>query len=375
MAVRATGRRARRKRFGSREQILGHLRRLIISGELAAGDRLPTRDDLVQSFSTSKRTVQEALVQLAHEGLAHARGPLGTYVSDSPRTVEYGLVFEARTHPAAPWSTFLRTIQHEAEAVGTALGRRLICYYSSAGHPEGEDYRHLMWDVQIHRVAGLVFVNPPFVLATSPAVRHPDMPRIGIMASPTFGIPAVYPDSFSFEQRALDYLRSRGRTRLGVVLMGAGGPLPDAHIEETARQRGLSLPTYCRQYCGFGTAEAATNITHVLMRLPPADRPNGLLLGDDNLVDPALAGLVAAGARVPEDVEVVAHCNYPLDHAAPLPVVRLGFDCRTLLRRCVELLDVVRLGGRAPDLTLVPAIFEQEFVKSAAGQTPTSRRS
>ena len=36
------------------------------------------------------------------------------------------------------------------------------------------------------------------------------------------------------------------------------------------------------------------------------ERPDGLVIWDDNLVDSALSGIVAAGVRVPDEVSVCA---------------------------------------------------------------------
>ncbi len=60
------------------QQVEEQIRTAILSGELAAGDRLPSEMELASQFSVSRTTVREALRALVAQGLvAKARGPRG----------------------------------------------------------------------------------------------------------------------------------------------------------------------------------------------------------------------------------------------------------------------------------------------------------
>jgi GntR family transcriptional regulator, transcriptional repressor for pyruvate dehydrogenase complex len=50
------------------------LRRLIVSGELKAGDRLPTEAELAEQFGVNRSTVREGIRQLENEGLVSREG-------------------------------------------------------------------------------------------------------------------------------------------------------------------------------------------------------------------------------------------------------------------------------------------------------------
>ena len=68
-------------------QLYEALRRAILDGKLAAGDRLPSSRDLTQDLSLSRNTVVAALSQLAVEGYLVSRVGSGTFVKDSvPKT-------------------------------------------------------------------------------------------------------------------------------------------------------------------------------------------------------------------------------------------------------------------------------------------------
>lgn len=58
------------------------VRERVRSGEMTAGERLPTEKELIQAFGVSRTTVREALARLAAEGLVTARQGLGVFVTD-----------------------------------------------------------------------------------------------------------------------------------------------------------------------------------------------------------------------------------------------------------------------------------------------------
>lgn len=70
--------------------------------------------------------------------------------------------------------------------------------------------------------------------------------------------------------------------------------------------------------------------------------------------------MAAAGARVPDEMVVIAHTNFPYPTPAAVPVVRLGFAIDDLLATCFARLEQQRRGETAPALTLLPAMFENE---------------
>jgi len=65
--------------------IAAAISRLVTSGELAPGSRLPTVRDLAKRLGVSPTTVSEAWRTLTDAGAIDARGRRGTYVLDAPR--------------------------------------------------------------------------------------------------------------------------------------------------------------------------------------------------------------------------------------------------------------------------------------------------
>lgn len=62
-------------------QVAEHLRDLIASGKLAAGEHLPNEIDLAQSFTLSRPTMRQALDELVRDGLITRRRGIGTVVT------------------------------------------------------------------------------------------------------------------------------------------------------------------------------------------------------------------------------------------------------------------------------------------------------
>jgi DNA-binding LacI/PurR family transcriptional regulator len=91
-----------------------------------------------------------------------------------------------------------------------------------------------------------------------------------------------------------------------------------------------------------------------------SERPDALLILDDNLVEHATAGLIAAGVRVPEDLDVVAHCNFPWPTPSVLPLTRIGFNNTEVVRHCVDLIDAMCAGQTVPAITEIAAVREDE---------------
>lgn len=65
-------------------QLARELRRQITDGELAAGQRLPSENTLIQRYGFARETVRRALRELRTEGLIVVRPGIGTWVREMP---------------------------------------------------------------------------------------------------------------------------------------------------------------------------------------------------------------------------------------------------------------------------------------------------
>ncbi|MBN9058887.1 MAG: FadR family transcriptional regulator, partial [Rhizobiales bacterium] len=70
---------ARREKLA--DILYGQILEQIVSGTFAAGDRLPSENDICKAFEVSRPVVREALQRLQADGLVIARQGAGTFVS------------------------------------------------------------------------------------------------------------------------------------------------------------------------------------------------------------------------------------------------------------------------------------------------------
>lgn len=354
---------------GKSRQIAELLRRQIVTGVLPPGHRLPTRIELTTQFQTSSVTVQRALERLARDGAIQARGKLGTFVSNTPpHLTRYAIVFPGRpphSRDSEGVPMFWTTLANQAAVVGQELGREIAVHFLPADQMDQPVAQSLIRQVRTHRLAGIIFGGPPAIYSGSPLLdEEPLMPRVAVMGGPDSRYPQVGSIRLAGEQlpeKAMEYLAHKGCRRVAVVAnwgQGLGG------FSAAAARRGMELPGHWMQYVSFLSPGAARNLLH-LMFYRADDRPDGLIIADDNLVQAASAGLIDAGVRVPQDLHVVAHCNFPAPTSSVLPLVYLGYDSHALVRSAVDAIDQAR-AGQLMGLITIPAVFQDELAQNEA---------
>ena len=333
------------------------LRREIATGRLKPGQRLPNRVALGTRFDAGMSVVQRALDDLIRDGLVHARPGAGTYVADQlPNRGRIGLVGPDQD------SLFYTALRKAAMQVAEEVGVRFQSYALTEVSRQTDQFLQLCDEVREHRLGGLLFLSPPFFFTNSPVLDEPGVPRAAVQEGSESCAASVYVDQASFLDRAIDHLVARGRKHIA-HLLGSGAARVVEELERRIQSKSVETRRYWIQRFPPRTPYAsAQNIVDLLMRLDGDKRPDALIIHDDNMIEHAIAGLLTAGVNVPEDLEIVAHCNFPTPVPSPLPLRRLGFDCRQIIRECLTLLDAQRDGKViAPKLVRVPAVFEDEL--------------
>ncbi|HRO30670.1 FadR/GntR family transcriptional regulator [Citricoccus sp.] len=109
------------------EVLVDHLRRRIVSGELAVGHKLPSENQLVAEHGVSRTVVREAMTRLQAEGLVHTRRGSGSFVLTPPSGAGVGAQVPHEV-PASTLAERLDLIDYrvaiESEAAALAAARR-----------------------------------------------------------------------------------------------------------------------------------------------------------------------------------------------------------------------------------------------------------
>jgi DNA-binding LacI/PurR family transcriptional regulator/DNA-binding transcriptional regulator YhcF (GntR family) len=339
------------------QYISEHLRREIIEGRLAPGGRLPTQVQLVEQFRVSGVTIQRALDRLIREGFIYTRGRNGTFVaSHPPHLYSYGVVF--RDEPRAGRSRYHEMLEAQAFRLQRASDRKVTIFNGITGLEDTENSRRLLSLVRSHQMAGLLLIDGDTFHGT-PLLEEKGIFRAAIMSRKveSLACPIVYPDMTGMIDLALDTLVARGRRRVATLITVPVYLEIGDYLRNAMKAREIITYDRWRQIVPHDVPEAVRNSVLMLMT-PGIERPDGLFIVDDNLVEGASSGLVEAGVNVPGDIEVVAHCNFPWSLPV-LPMQRVGFDTRQIMEAAVNVIDLQRQGQRAPSVTRIGAVLEE----------------
>jgi DNA-binding LacI/PurR family transcriptional regulator len=365
--------RPRLKSRTSHLEVLQALRERIVAGELGPGMRLPTHLELCRQFSTTAATTQRALDELASVGFIYARGRAGTFVSERPpHRYRFGLAFPGNPASETHWGSMWQAIDAEARRLNLAGVRDIKTYYD-VSDLESPGRRALIDDAHANCLAGMFLVNrfEPELLAKLESAQH----RIPLAELSSVTHPGVvHVRIATYISKVLDYLKAQGCKRIGLILSSLHGSV-ETVWKRLLDERKLRYEPYWIVSVHPAHPEPARKAAYLMLQQPADQRPDALIINDDYLVETATAGVADSGAKAPDAVEVIAHCNFPLPPASRVPVTRIGYDMPALLNNVLQSLDE-KAAGRSPKTSeiVIEALFENEL-DSAAFQTFAGRNS
>ncbi len=347
------------------EGLIDDLRGKIINGTYAPGERLPSVRALEKDYDASRATIQRVLDTIREDGFIVTQVGSGTRVSPHPpHLCRYGLVVPG--HPKhSDWTNYYETIRAAARTVANERpGGELVLYAGITGPMVHRSYADLLCDVESRRCAGLIFAVPPFMLQESPVILRSGMPRVVI------GLPEIWkncsciaPKSRALAMRAMKRFGDAGCKRLA-VMMPASTTLSFEEqwreFSKLAKAQKLNLRKHCLQGVDLHTPEWTQNLARLLFHESRDERPDALLIVDDNLTQAVTAGVKAAGVKAPDDLLIISHANFPNLPDPALPVTWLGFDLVEMMREAMRLIDAQRRVGADPQKVEVKPVFEDE---------------
>ncbi|WP_435104453.1 FadR/GntR family transcriptional regulator [Arhodomonas sp. AD133] len=105
-------------------KVSSDLRRMILSGDLAVGDKLPSEAALTREYAVSRTVVREAIASLRADGLVEARQGAGVFVLSSQPGASQPLPWAENSRLSAIIETLELRAAVEIEAAGLAAERR-----------------------------------------------------------------------------------------------------------------------------------------------------------------------------------------------------------------------------------------------------------
>lgn len=351
---------------GKHAEVSAAIRAQILASRLAPGARLPCRPELQRQFSVSNATLQRAINTLVRDGFLEARRRGGTRVAEHPpHLTRYGIVLpEGPEHPSQ-WSRFWQATLWATLAFPPAPDQQLVPLYVDYNGQPSAARAAAEAEVAAGRFAGLAFLFPPFRLLDSPLLQAAGLPRVNFASEPS-PWPTVraslWVDYRGMITQALTWLAAQGRRRLAILgppgQLGEGAEQP-AQLTLVAAHGLTTRPAWQLAIAWDQVAQVRPQLA-AMFNAPPADRPDALLVLDDNLLDDACAALQQLGRRIPADVAVASHWNFPNPLPRHAPIHCVGFDARALLARCIAMLDAQRRHEAVPPFALLPAVTAAE---------------
>lgn len=323
------------------EEIILDLRRRIVSGEFPPGNALPRRHELLASYQASNVTVQRAVNQLAQEGFINSRGSKGMFVTDNPPNLfRFGVVLPPNHHEMevngdTQWSALeqaMKDISQERPEYSFSLYHiDLHC------DPDLPEFRRLREDLELGLIAGVIFscsVEPQMLLRLKPF-------RV-VLHSPAWEevIPATVMkhDYRMLAQMAVERLLLRGVSRVAVLMAARTRETVVAAVEQCVRDSGaICRPEWVHgiHHLPEGVWEASRLIRLLCTPAQP-ERPDGLIVLNENLLPPVLAGLRECGIVPGREIQIVSHCNTPATKPLASGINYVAFNAKSILLHSID---------------------------------------
>ncbi|MFW6039364.1 MAG: GntR family transcriptional regulator [bacterium] len=320
------------------------LRRRIMRGELKPGERLPSHQALVERYEASLVTVQRAMHRLIEEGLVRSEARRGRFVAEHPPSLHrFALALPGHPEPvhSPQWTRSLAAALVASRQLNdprTCEWRPYFDVYRRTDDNDGAGYAELERDAREHRLAG-IFFPLPHELWDAPLLREPTIPTVVGTNPPAGCYPVVRYDRERFVRRAVDHLVQLGRRRLAWVSLSKQSiEYVMTEVRSAGRAGAVTIPPEWIVPADPFHPDWLAHALGVMLDRPTAQRPEGLVVADDHLVEPVVAALADLGVAVPDDLAVVGHWNWPLRYGGSLPVHLIGFDARAQLEAAARLI-------------------------------------
>jgi DNA-binding LacI/PurR family transcriptional regulator/DNA-binding transcriptional regulator YhcF (GntR family) len=358
---------AKRNRTSPRQDsLVQHLREGISRGRWKPGEQLPTVQQIVSDFDVSSVTVQRAIDQLNRDGFIRTAHRQGLFVADRlPNRNRFAIVFPHRPVAGEFWSLYWKSLAQAGLELEESTGIEFPVFYDIAQPHQTRDFEDLARTVASDRVAGLIFAHSPHNLIGTPVLDHPGIPRVAFMSQGTMKGVVHVTGCSGVVTRAVDWLWKRGRRRIAMLTLAS--PSQSEHVvairefNAALAARGASAPPYHLQAAHPASSVWSANAVHGMLHPNQSDRPDGLIIADDNLAMDAQRGVIASGIN-PADLDIVSHCNFPCTPPAvpAFPMQLIGMDAREVLAACASVILQMRNGVTTPIVPRIPSRLETE---------------
>jgi len=188
-------------------QLAARLRESIRSGELKAGDRLPSYTEMYREFGATTATVQRVCHLLEQENLIERRSGSGIYVAETTRTLTGNIGILGKADFRAHAGSFFSHLAFGVQAAAEERGQQLVWLH------KGEDCENF------DNVDGLLLSGHPTYVNQRIAHTKPvHMPCVSMFITAE-GMNSVVVDDYSAAKIATRHLLDLGHQHIACLML------------------------------------------------------------------------------------------------------------------------------------------------------------
>ncbi len=334
-----------------KQNIIDHILDHIIGGAWPPGHRLPTRVEFEKMFSTTAVTVNRAFEPLIRDGFLRTAGKSGTFVSANPPHLNnFAIVYPDLIGEENNDSSALYDAMRLAEdKVAQELKIKLVEYDKFSVSSDCRSFLKLTDDIVNHRLAGVFFSHWPRGLEKSSFLDILDIPSVTLCSTPrprkVFSLNTILDPVLD---HAIEYFASCGCRQAALLCV----PFYHAKLENFRKKfaaAGIELKSENIQFSNPDYSWTASHCARLLFSESRQSFPDSLFIVDDNLVKPALNGMLEAASRNKIDaVKIACLANFPNELSFKLPVAQFGYDMTAVFHQVLDLLMSPESRASAP---------------------------
>ena len=325
------------------DQLADGLRTAVRLGRWKAGERLPTREELMASCGVSRNVVQAAVRRLVAEGLVVTRPRLGCIVARPSRRPMRGAVLEVDTGSGIPyWNACF------SAAFRRALGdERINCRIIGLSYDRDDkmcSFDKEQLEYELAQRPDLVLVKSsqsrtarlqrlldghdvPYVMITRPASgRHRQMLWGGCCDS-TIDYSGFVADCVRTKVRSVMWLAYTAHAEVNPCEALEKAGIAVEKMQSWKESMGYNLEL--EQFMAAGR-------DRMLARLKKGPLCDLLFIADDYLAMGAIAALLESGVRIPKDVRLVTYYNKGFGPVLTKTLARIEGNPEASARECAR---------------------------------------
>lgn len=348
-----------------RQKIRDHVRSLIVSGELGVGMAFPSTRELSSEWKIPTTIVHGALSDLVLERYLIRRQGKGTFVADRISRLRSVGLYLGINQFSDPARWFIRSMLVELTA--QLQGRGI------SAHPwtdtRSPDERNVMWGeletaTQRGQMQGVILLDcTDRILKWAPSLPVP-LAAIAPARIP-FG---VSNDPKQMLEVSLEKLAQSGCRSVGLI---TNHPVNDAYESYYARfldickRLGLKIRNSWirapKPKTLEGFAMTRFGYDQFLEIWKQKERPDGLLVEPDIVVEGVIGAVLQTGVKVPEQMKFVFHRNESHQYLCPFPVTQLVTSEKAHASALIDQLEKQVSGQSCSHIVVPYRVEEVEF--------------